>query len=64
MSVSVYIEYQCLSSQVGDTPLMRAAWMGNTEIMAELGKGGADLNLQNDVCLFIYYIHHMMYMPH
>ena len=43
------------SSQVGDTPLMRAAWMGKTEIMAELVKGGADLNLQNEVCLFMYY---------
>ena len=34
ISVSVYSEYQCLSSQVGDTPLMRAAWIGNTKTMA------------------------------
>ena len=52
---------QTTLSQDGDTPLMRTACMGETEIMAELVKGGADLNLQNEVCLFMYYIHHM---PH
>ena len=57
MSVSVYSEYHCvsyytcLSSQVGKTALMKAAFWGMTEVVAELVKGGADLNLQNEVCL-------------
>ena len=42
--------YTCLSSQVGDSALMRAAWGGETEVVAELVKGGAHLNLQNEVC--------------
>ena len=66
MSVSVYSEYQCmsyytcLSSQVGHTALMRAAFWGHTKVVAELVKCGADLNLQNKVCL----LHHMMCMPY
>ena len=61
MSVSVYSEYQCvsyytcLSSQIGNTALMRAAFWGRTKVVAELVKCGADLNLQNKVCLFMYY---------
>ena len=30
---------------------MKAAFWGETEVVAELVKGGADLNLQNEVCL-------------
>ena len=74
MSVSVYSEYQCvsyytcLSSQDGDSALMTAAWWGNTEVVVELIKAGANLNLQNEVqrlsilCMFTTYIQHMMYM--
>ena len=40
----------CLSSQVGDSVLMKAAQWGETEVVAELVKCGADLNLQNEVC--------------
>ena len=60
MSMSVYSEYQCvsyytcLSSQAGKTALMKAVFFGETEIVAELVKGGADLNLQNEVCLIVY----------
>ena len=43
---------------------MKAAFWGHTKVVAELVKGGADLNLQNKVCLFLYYIHHMMCMPY
>ena len=50
------IKYTCLKSQGGDTALMEAAWMGRTEIVAQLVKCGADFNLQNKVCLFMYYI--------
>ena len=55
MSLSVYSEYQCvsyytcLSSQDGDSALMRAASWGKTEIVVELIKTGAHLNLQNKV---------------
>ena len=55
MSVSVYSEYQCvsyytcLSSQGGASALMEAARWGNTEVVVELIKAGANLNLQNQV---------------
>lgn len=55
MSVSVYSEYQCvsyytcLSSQYGYSALMVAADEGETEVVVELIKAGADLNLQNKV---------------
>ena len=74
MSVSVYSEYQCvsyytcLSSQGGDSALMKAAYRGKTEVVVELIKAGVSLNLQNKVqrlsilCMFTTYIHHMMYM--
>ena len=40
--------YTCLSSQVGNSALMKAASWGETEVVVELMKGGADLNLQNE----------------
>ena len=55
MSVSVYSEYQCvsyytcLSSQYGDSALMRAAYFGKTEVVVKLIKAGASMNLQNKV---------------
>ena len=73
MSVSVYSEYQCvsyytcLSSQGGNSALMLAAVNGWTEVVVELIKAGANLNLQNKVqrlsilCMFTTYIQHMMY---
>ena len=74
MSVLVYSEYQCvsyytcLSSQDGYSALMWAARWGKTEVVVELIKAGANLNLQNKVqrlsilCMFTTYIQHMMYM--
>ena len=53
--VLVYSEYQCvpcytcLSSQDGDSALMIAASKGDTEVVVELVKAGANLNLQNEV---------------
>ena len=55
MSVSVYSEYQCvsyytcLSSQDGDTALIVAVENGRTEIVVELVRCGANLDLQNEV---------------
>ena len=44
--------YTCLSSQYGDSALMRAAENGYTEVVVELIKAGANLNLQNKVQRF------------
>ena len=41
--------YTCLSSQDGDSALMKAAWRGYTKIVVELVKAEANLNLQNKV---------------
>ena len=38
-------------TQDGDSALMRAAYYGETEVVVKLVKAGADLNLQNKVCL-------------
>ena len=60
--------YTCLSSQYGDSALMRAASWGRTEVVVELIKAGANLNLQNKVqrlsilCMCTTHIQHMMYM--
>ena len=43
-------DYTCLSSQDGDSALMTAAWWGRTEVVKELVKAGAQLDLQNKVC--------------
>ena len=40
-------------AQDGDSALMLAAWMGKTEVVMELAKAGANLNLQNTVCQYI-----------
>ena len=50
MSISVYnVYYIRLSSQDGDSALMKAAQKGNTEVVETLVKAGANLNLQNEV---------------
>ena len=41
-------EAQC-TPQDGDSALMKEVWMGNTEVVMELIKAGANLNLQNKV---------------
>ena len=37
-------------TQDGDTALMLAAWSGHTEVVVELVKAKANLDLQNKVC--------------
>ena len=49
MIVSVILHMSVIT-QSGDSALMRAAYYGRTETVAELVKAGADLNLQNKVC--------------
>ena len=41
--------YTCLSSQDGDSLLMDAARLGETEVVSLLVKAGAALDLQNKV---------------
>ena len=74
MSLSVYSKYQCvsyytcLSSQDGYSALMWAVLRGWTELVVELIKAEANLNLQNKVqrlsilCMCTTYIQHMMYI--
>ena len=40
----------CLISQRGYSALMRAAYFGKTDVVVELVKAGANLDLQNEVC--------------
>ena len=39
-----------VTAQNGETALIRAAWLDNTDVVVELVKGGANLELQNKVC--------------
>ena len=39
-----------LISQDGDSALMEAAYYGETDVVVELVKAGANLDLQNKVC--------------
>ena len=48
--------YTCLSSQDGDSALMEAAAWGNTEIIVELVKAGANSNLRNKVHVSIHFM--------
>ena len=45
------IEAACLLLQDGDSALISAAYIGKTEVVGELVKRGADLTLQNKVCI-------------
>ena len=39
-----------VTAQFGDTALIRAAREGNTDVVVELVRGGANLDLQDKVC--------------
>ena len=39
-----------VTAQYGETALMIAAWLGNTDVVVELERGGANLDMQNKVC--------------
>ena len=45
----------------GYSALMWAAMLGNTEVVVELVKAGANVNMQDDVCQYRY-MHMMIYM--
>ena len=46
LAVSIFMMY----IQVGDSALIEAARWGKTGVVKDLMKGGAQLNLQNNVC--------------
>ena len=58
--MSVYSEYQCVCvilhmsviTQYGDSALMEAARKGKTEVVVELVKAGANVDMQNTVCQY------------
>ena len=39
-----------VTTQVGETALLWAASLGRTDVVVELVRGGANLDLQNKVC--------------
>ena len=39
-----------VTAQNGETALMLAVWYGSTDVVVELVKGGANLDLQDKVC--------------
>ena len=39
-----------VTAQNGNTALMLAVWWGRTDVVVELVRGGANLDLQNKVC--------------
>ena len=47
-----HINNTCIT-QNGTSPLQQAARMGKTDVVVELVKNGANLNLQNEVCHYI-----------
>ena len=64
--MSGYSEYQCachtthvVITQSGWSALMEAARGGKTEVVVELVKAGANVDMQDNVCQYIY-----MYMTH
>ena len=47
------ILHMSVITQYGGSALMYAAWWGRTEVVVELVKAGANLNLQDTVCQYI-----------
>ena len=50
------ILHMSVITQRGWSALIHAAYRGHTETVAELVKAGADMNLQNNVCLNIVHV--------
>ena len=49
-TLTMHVNWSSLILQYGDSALMRAAYWGKTDVMVELVKAGANLDLQNKVC--------------
>ena len=50
LSIKTFILTLSVTAQDGKTALIEAAWYGNTDVVVELVRGGANLDLQNKVC--------------
>ena len=64
VSISVcVILHMSVITQNGYSALMRAAMEGNIEVVVELVKAGANVDMKDDVCQYIYtYITHDVYI--
>ena len=70
--MSVYSEYQCVCvilhmsviTQNGVSALMYAAILGKTEVVVELVKVGANVDMQNEVRMQIYVPHDVIAQKH
>ena len=53
------ILHMSVITQSGWSALMAAAWGGKTEVVVELVKAGANVDMQTEVCQYMYimYIH-------
>ena len=51
------ILHMCVITQNGWSALMMAADEGKTEAVVELVKAGANVDMQNKVCQYIYVVH-------
>ena len=72
MMMSVYSEYQCVCvilhmsviTQNGRPALIWAARWGKTEVVVELVKAGANVDMQDNVCQYIYVTHDVNVQNH
>ena len=48
------ILHMSVITQGGYSALMMAAWKGKTEVVVELVKAGANVDMQNNVCQYMY----------
>ena len=51
------ILHMSVITQEGDSALMKAAREGETDVVVELVKAGANVDLQDDVCQYVYEMH-------
>ena len=49
--------YMSVIAQDGWSALMEATMWGKTEVVVQLAKAGASMDMENDVCKFLHYIH-------
>ena len=66
MSVCVILHMSVIT-QRGVSALMFAAVYGKTEVVVELVKAGANVDMQNEVCQYIYVVYDVriiLYEPH
>ena len=58
------ILHMSVITQDGWSALMKTAMMGKTEAVVELVKAGANVDMQNNVCQYIYMTHNVNVQKH